>query len=231
VLATIGIAALLTRFRTKQRASLAVAVAACIAMVLPTAAQASMFPYQYSYVNAASEQFGILGVAGDPDYFGTSFREYAHDEGTERIKVVCPFLRYGGPVYRTDTDCRTQFAATYSAYWRGRATYDKPKRDEFFLLVRGSRSIPPNCTLTRQVERRQNLSTVVMSRLLTCHNPTPAQEFESRMLENENRIRVGHAPNPIPPDLWVRWGAIDKRAAARAEAKAAAMLAASSERQ
>ena len=200
VLAAIGLAALLTKFRTKPRAGLTVAVGACFALALPTAAQAQMFPYQYSYVNVASEQWGIFGVQPEYDYFGTSFHEFAYD-GPQDVKVVCPFLRYGGPVERSDGDCRTRFGHTFSAYWRGRPTPDRPKGTEFYALLRGSRPTPPACRLYRAVERRQNLKTVVMSRMFLCQEPTPAQLLAGHEMRNRNRASAGHRPKPIPPEL------------------------------
>jgi hypothetical protein len=189
VLATIGLAALLTK-SPKGRVRLAVAIAGCVAMILPTAAQAAMFPYQYSYINVAAEQ---LGVQTNEDYFGMSFREYAHD-GPQDVKVACPFMRLGYIVWRDkEPDCRTRFAHTFSAYWRGRPTPDRPQRPgEFYTILRGSRPTPPNCEIYREVERWRNLEKTVMSRMFVCHAPTREETLEGVTILNRAQHRLGY---------------------------------------
>jgi hypothetical protein len=189
VLATIGLAALLTKVPA-GRLRLAAAVAGCVAMVLPTAVQAAMFPYQYAYINVAAEQ---LGVQADEDYFGTSFREYAHQQPQD-VKVTCPFMRYGYVAWRADPDCRTRFAHTFSAYWRGRAAPDHPKNGEFYTLLRGSRAVPPNCEPYRQVERWRNLEKTVMSRMVKCHNPSRQEVLEGVTRLNAAQLKYGIKP-------------------------------------
>ena len=195
LLATIGLAVLLTLAGKREdvspavtgRLRLAVAVGGCVAMVLPTAVQAAMFPYQYGYINVAAEQ---LGVQADEDYFGTSFREYAHQQPQD-VKITCPFMRYGYVSWRADPDCRTRFAHTFSAYWRGRAAPDHPKHGEFYTLLRGSRAIPPNCEPYRQVERWRNLEKTVMSRMVKCHNPSRAEILEGVTRLNAAQLKNG----------------------------------------
>jgi hypothetical protein len=197
VLATIGLAVLLTKVQA-GRLRLAIAVAGCVAMVLPTAVQAAMFPYQYAYINVAAEQ---LGVGADHDYFGTSFREYAYKDPQD-VKVICPFLRYGGEVWAGEPDCRTRFAYTFSAYWRGREARNNPKHGEFYALLRGSRPTPPNCTPYRDVERWQNLKKVVMSRMFVCHQPTNDDWYEGNIMEGKARRKAGLPVKHMawPPD-------------------------------
>jgi hypothetical protein len=188
LLASVGLAALLTK-ATPGAQRVGVAVAAAIALVLPTAAQAAMFPYQYSYVNVAAQQTGITGFDG-PDYFATSFGEYAYTDPLN-VKVVCPFLRFGGVAERDGKDCRTRFAHTFSAFWRGRPTPDQPKGEEFYALLRGSRPTPPNCTPYRQVERWENLQKVAMSRMFKCHPATEAEKLTGEKMIVRERARQG----------------------------------------
>ncbi|HJR88866.1 MAG TPA: hypothetical protein VJ782_01735, partial [Aeromicrobium sp.] len=186
VLATIGLAALLTTSRGRLR--LAVAIAGCVAMILPTAAQAAMFPYQYSYINVAAEQ---AGVDPNEDYFGMSFREYAYD-GPQDVKVICPFMRMGYIVWRDDEpDCRTRFAHTFSAYWRGRPAPDEPDNGEWYTILRGSRPTPPNCEIYREVERWRNLEKTVMSRMFVCHSPSREEILEGITILNRAQQRYG----------------------------------------
>ena len=189
VLATIGLAALLTKAPV-GRIRLAVAIAGCVAMILPTAAQAAMFPYQYSYINVAAEQ---LGVEPNEDYFGMSFREYAYDDPQD-VKIVCPFMRLGYIIWRDkEPDCRTRFAHTLSAYWRGRPTPDEPKTPgEFYAVLRGSRPTPPNCEVYREVERWRNLEKTVMSRMFVCHHPTREETLEGVTMLNRAQARLGY---------------------------------------
>jgi hypothetical protein len=195
VLATIGLAALLTKSRGRLR--IAIAAGACVAMILPTAAQAAMFPYQYGYINVAAEQ---VGVKVDEDYFGTSFREYA-DDGPQDVKIVCPFMRMGYIIWRDEEpDCRTRFAHTFSAYWRGRPAPDRPdKPGEFYAILRGSRPTPPNCEVYRQVERWRNLEKTVMSRMFICHHPTRNEVLEGITMLNREQVRYGK------PLFWAKW--------------------------
>jgi len=189
VLATIGLAALLTKSPV-GRFRFAVAIAGCVAMILPTAAQAAMFPYQYSYINVAAEQ---LGVETNEDYFGMSFREYAYDDPQD-VKIVCPFMRLGYIIWRdNEPDCRTRFAHTLSAYWRGRPTPDEPKTPgEFYAVLRGSRPTPPNCEIYREVERWRNLEKTVMSRMFVCHRPTREDTLEGVTMLNRAQSRLGY---------------------------------------
>ena len=195
VLATVGLAALLTKSRGRVR--IAIAAGACIAMILPTAAQAAMFPYQYGYINVAAEQ---VGVKVDEDYFGTSFREYADDDPQD-VKIVCPFMRMGYIIWRdAEPDCRTRFAHTFSAYWRGRPAPDRPdKPGEFYAILRGSRPTPPNCDVYRQVERWRNLEKTVMSRMFVCHHPTRDEVLEGVTMLNREQVRYGK------PLFWAEW--------------------------
>lgn len=194
VLATVGLAALLTWSRP-GRWRRGMATAACCALILPTAVQAAMFPYQYAYINVAAEQ---SGVRSDADYFGTSFREYAFKR-PQHVKIVCPFLRFGGHVKRNGPDCRTRFAHTFSAYWYGRPALDLPRNNEFYALLRGSRPTPPNCEVYRQVERWQNMEMTVMSRMFKCHKPTTAELRESLAMRNREVLRQGFDE---PPWKW-----------------------------
>jgi len=188
VLATIGLAALLTVVPA-GRLRLAVAVAGSVAMILPTATQAAMFPYQYSYINVAAEQ---LGAETNEDYFAMSFREYA-DEDPQDVKVVCPFLRLGYIIWREkEPDCRTRFAHTLSAYWRGRPAPDRPPTPgEFYAVLRGSRPTPPNCEIYREVKRWRNLEKTTMSRMFVCHHPTRQETLEGVTMLNRAQQRHG----------------------------------------
>jgi len=153
-------------------------------LVLPTAVQLRLFPYQYSYVNAAAER---AGVPMEPDYFKTSFREYA-PYVSDMEKLVCPHRLSKGKVKRDQSDCRTMRGRTFSAYWRfdGRRGWDLPESNEFQALLRGQSGIPPYCSLEHEVSRWQNFERVTMSRLFTCRPP----------------ISKGNEPPVVASDPW-----------------------------
>jgi hypothetical protein len=198
VLATVGLAALMTALAGRSLVQSLLTIAAGLALILPTAVQVAMFPYQYSYINVAAEQFG---VQAEDDYFGTSFREFA-DQAPQTVKVTCPFQRFGGVVYRTEPDCRTREQGTLSTYWKGRKALDKPKAGEFYALLRGPRPTPPNCEFFSEVRRWRNLESAPMSKMFKCHRPTDAQIVASVKMRLKERERMGSTdPEKIPKDL------------------------------
>jgi len=172
VLATVGIAAMSTSVGRPWTRSLGVAVAA-LGVLLPTAAQAAMFPYQYTYLNTAAES---LGAKGDNDYWVTSFRELL-PKVPSQVKVVCPHWAEGGIVTRDNIDCRTRSGGTFSPFWKAshRPALDRPKGHEFYALLRGSVGVPRNCHAKAEVTRWRNFSTTTIARLLKCEPPTKAE--------------------------------------------------------
>jgi hypothetical protein len=172
VLATVGIAAVLTMSNRKSTRWLWSVIAAA-GLVLPTAAQAAMFPYQYTYLNTAAE---LTGATGDNDYWDTSFRALLPDV-VSQVKVICPHWAEGGIVTRDNIDCRTRSGGTFSPYWKAsrRPALDNPKGQEFYALLRGSVGVPRNCHTVKSVTRWRNFSTTTIGRLLKCEPPTKAE--------------------------------------------------------
>jgi len=186
VLVAVGFASLLGVSRSPgQRAwRIAGATIAGTGMILPTAGQLAMFPYQYSQQNVVGEFWAASDAgseyAGDPDYFKTSFREFVPDVSS-RLKLVCPSWLAKDELHRRDDDdCRFRRSGTFSAYWRfdGKSSSDQPESDEFEALLRGSLGIPRNCVMLHEVTRWQNLKRVTLSRLLKCRD-RPAKRGES----------------------------------------------------
>jgi hypothetical protein len=205
VLAAVGLAALLTKSPTGAPRRV-VAVAAAVALVLPTAVQFALFPYQYTYINVAAEQLGTIGAKVDNDYWRTSFREYVRT-GPHDVKIICPFLRTGGVPRRKATDCRTRGAYTLSAFWRGRAAPDQPRTNEFYAIMHGHRPDPPNCRSYRHVERWQNLKRTVISQMFKCHPPTRAEVIEGRRQVARIRAKLG-----IPPKKYKKQFSLEEPA-------------------
>jgi hypothetical protein len=176
VLVAAGFAAAIGVSRSRRAWHVAGTTIAAAGLILPTAAQLAMFPYQYSQQNVLGE-FWATGdsgseYAGDLDYFKTSFREFV-PEVSAGVKLVCPaWLARGEVPERDDDDCRTRRGGTFSTYWRfdGKSSSDRPVSDEFYALLRGSLGVPRNCVTVHEVTRWQNVRRVTLSRLLECHD-------------------------------------------------------------
>lgn len=154
-------------------------VVAIVGLILPTAVQVAMFPYQYSYMNVEAEPHE---KSTQPDFFKTSFREYV-PEVSSSVKLVCPKSFTHRTVLRSGSDCRRKRSLTFSAYWRfdGKPSWDLPKSNEFYAILPGSMRHPRHCRKISSVTRWQNLKRVTMSRLFECKPPatpenTPEQE-------------------------------------------------------
>jgi hypothetical protein len=137
-------------------------------LLLPTAVQMAMFPYQYAYVNAASE---LAGVQTDNDYWDTSFREYLPYVSSE-YKLVCTRkVLPDGTIHSDHRDCRTRNGGTFSAYWGAskQPAFERPETGIFYAITRDSMGVPRNCVKVHDVTRWRNFSRTTMSRLLKCH--------------------------------------------------------------
>jgi hypothetical protein len=192
-LAAFGLAVIFAGVESRwARAS--VAVVAALGLVLPTAVQASMFPYQYAYINVAAEQ---AGVAPDADYWNTSFREYLPEVATD-IKLVCPPRDTEKSFRRSREDCRTRKAGTFAAFWKasGKPSWDVPERNEFYAILRAGRYAPyDECKVVHRVTRRANLKQVTISRMYLCHLPNTG---ENRAPERSGVNPWDATPTPAP---------------------------------
>lgn len=173
VLAAVGLAVIFAGVKHRW-ARVAAALVAAVGLLLPTAVQASMFPYQYAYINAAAE---TAGVQPDADYWNTSFRAYLPWVVAD-IKLVCPPRDTTKSFRRSREDCRTRKAGTFAAFWQatGNPTWDLPKSNEFYALLRAGRYAPDHyCKVVHKVTRRANLKQVTISRMYLCHLPNTGE--------------------------------------------------------
>lgn len=179
VLAALAVAAVFSSAKWAgsrgRRAAWATLISA--GLIMPAAVQVAMFPYQYAYVNAASE---LVGVQTDNDYWDTSFREYLPYVSSE-YKVVCTRkVLPDGTIHSDHRDCRTRKGGTFSAYWGAskQSAFERPETGIFFAITRDSMGVPKNCVMVHKVTRWRNFSRVTMSRLLKCHEKPvkPAKE-------------------------------------------------------
>lgn len=165
ILATVGLAALISR-ASSARTRVGWAAIGGIGLVLPMVVQATLFPYQYSYLNVAAD---ASGASMHVDYLGTSYRAllpYVRKD----IKLVCPQMR--SSLARNIGDCRTRPRGQFSTYWRatGQRAYDFPKRREYYAILRGPWTTH-HCRTKHEITRRSNLHKVVISRLVRCEPP------------------------------------------------------------
>lgn len=167
VLATLGLAALLAAAEAR-RSRLLWTAAGVLGLILPTAVQAAMFPYQYAYNNVAAE---VAGVNADNDYLGTSYREYV-TEAPDDIKLVCP-QKESKPLTRSLGDCRTRSRGQLSPYWKasGQPAWDLPKDNEFYALQKGNWKLPGYCKQVHEISRWRNLRRTAISRMVECKPP------------------------------------------------------------
>jgi hypothetical protein len=167
ILATIGLATLFS-VAQRKRTRAAWATIGGLGLILPMAAQAAMFPYQYAYTNVGAE---LAGVTADADYLGTSYRAFV-DVVPQDLKIVCP-QRKTNTLRRNLGDCRTRSRGQLSPYWKatGRPAWDNPKTNEFYALQKGNWDIPSYCAPVHEITRWQNLRRTTISRMVKCDPP------------------------------------------------------------
>lgn len=166
ILATFALATLVTAAHS-LRTRAALAAVAGLGLVLPTAAQGGLFPYQYSYANVAAD---AAGVAVDSDYLGTSYRHFLPKVSPD-LKLVCP--QFLDDLARNISDCRRRQRGQFSTYWKAsdQPTLDLPESREYNAILRGAWTVPTYCRSVDELTRRRNFRTVTISRLVLCHPP------------------------------------------------------------
>jgi hypothetical protein len=152
-----------------------IAALGCVAVVIPTLEQATLFPYNYGYHNVLTELYG--GPAYGPDYYRSSVRELAPQIPTTGRITCSPQGRHDGTVLRMAhldgaIDCATGEASPLSQYADLRAGNQPPlKRTEFWAVV--STGVPENCHGFGQVTRGDGWRRLVMSTVARCELPFP----------------------------------------------------------
>ncbi len=192
VLVTLGVVQLLAWARQHDRTRLAGAVAA-VALVAPVVDQATLFPYQYTYFNAAVD---VAGLDVHSDYWRASVPELLPDVPTDG-QVVCGPTRSsvaGVPVgdpgtdgiegsalvagrYSIDSsvDCRTDPLGPLASPWlaAGLAHDEALPHDEFYAIIDRGHELPSNCTRLAEVGRDRHAREVVMTYLARCSLAAP----------------------------------------------------------
>lgn len=196
VLATLGLAQLLTWRRNRRRVGL-VGALAVVGLVAPMADQATLFPYQYTYFNLALD---TIGSRVDSDYWRTSVPELLPDIPTNGQIVCGPTrsTRLGAPAgsdealgvgeeamragrFSSDSsvDCRTDPLGPLSAPWAalGLPEDDLLPREEFYVVIDRDHAVPRNCTQLAAVTRHRHWREVAMTYVARCRlAPRPLDE-------------------------------------------------------
>jgi hypothetical protein len=181
VLATVGLALVLAAVR-RGRARVIATSLACLALALPVAAQATMFPYQYATINAAAD---VLGVRSDTDYWDTSFRALEPHVSTD-IKALCPHFPEREFWVRSRADCRVKVGGTLNPFWvdNGRPALDDPEAREYNALARGTLRAPDFCETTHRIMRWQNFERITIGRVVHCRPPDTPRHRASNDIVN-----------------------------------------------
>jgi hypothetical protein len=177
VLASLALAVLVER-ATDPRAVRARTALATGALVVPAAAQLTLFPYAYAYSSALSNLVDPVVARHDPalevqtDYWRTSVRELAPLIPDGGFVTCSPTLRDGAFWRRSPEsadDCSTALVGPLAPYDDLRTRPWTPEDPTEFLAVRsGNATIGTNCIRLAEVTRRLYWRRVVMSTVSRC---------------------------------------------------------------
>lgn len=187
VLVTVGMAHLLGRAVPRARIRLVSGVAA-LSLLLPVADQVTLFPYQYTYFNAALDATGTHVAS---DYWRTSVPELLPDIPTDG-QVICGPTRStqieqspasdgeatiaGRYTSDSSVDCRADPLGPLSSAWTalGLPLADLLPHDEFYVLIDRDHALPSNCTRLAAVTRHRHWREVSMTYVARCRlDPSP----------------------------------------------------------
>ncbi len=187
VLVTLGLAQVLAWEPLRSRTRLGLGLAA-VALIAPTAAQATLFPYQYTYFNVALD---ATGRHVPSDYWRTSVPELLPAIPTDG-QIVCGPTRstqLGAPAgsdgahgfddadmqagrFSSDSsvDCRTDPLGPLAPAWLAEALpYDEAlPHDEFYVVIDRDHALPRNCTQLAAVTRHRHWREVTMTYVARC---------------------------------------------------------------
>jgi hypothetical protein len=213
VLVTLGLAQLLAWGQLRGRIGLVSGVAV-VALVAPTAAQAMLFPYQYSYYNVALD---TTGAHVDSDYWRTSVPELLPGIPTDGQIVCGPTrsTRKGAPAgseeahgvaeedmragrFSSDSsvDCRTDPLGPLLPAWTaaGLPRDHLLPHDEFYVVIDRDHAVPENCTQLASVTRHRHWRQVSMTYVAHCR-------LEPEPLDGAVAFTRPEGENMAPP-LW-----------------------------
>jgi hypothetical protein len=212
VLATIGLARLLAWGREHGRPRV-IAGLALVALVAPMVDQGMLFPYQYTYYNAALD---ATGESMPSDYWRVSVPELLPHIPTD-AQVVCGPTR-SAPItttgevasvpekdklagrYSSDSsvDCRTDPLGPLASAWTAEELPqdDTLPRDQFYAVIDRDHPLPANCNRLVQVTRNRHGREIPMTYLARCHLDAPVLESDPVAF-----VQTADEPN-MTADLW-----------------------------
>lgn len=195
VLVTLGLAATLAWARARGRLGLAGGLAV-VALVAPVLDQLTLFPYQYTYANAA---FDATGQHLQSDYWRTSVPELLPQVPTDG-QVVCGPTRSstlgalagskeaegidraalvaGRFSSDSSVDCREDPLGPLSSAWtaQGLPYDDALPHDTFYAIIDRGHELPSNCARLAAVTRDRHLHEVTMTYVARCRlDPAPLE--------------------------------------------------------
>lgn len=171
VLATVGIAAVLS-VDHKARRVLAASVVAAIGV--PLLLQARMFPYNYAAASALST--AVAGPHIPTDYWRTSVRELAPQIPKGGFVVCSPLLVDGiiqPRAAESDRDCASDLVGPLAPYADERHAAAPLPDDKFYAVIAGWGGAGSNCTQIGRVTRQRNLAEKTMSAVWRCTKEMP----------------------------------------------------------
>ncbi|RNL78677.1 hypothetical protein EFL95_06225 [Nocardioides marmorisolisilvae] len=196
IIATLGLARAVRWARERGRTRILGGIAAA-ALVLPVLDQVSLFPYQYTYYNAALD---ATNVHVPSDYWRVSTRELIGSL-PRNGQIVCSPTRVGDTAYRfaqdTSVDCRTDELGPLASRWsaEGLSTNELLPHDAFYVIVDRGHPTPGNCTRLASVDRTRHLRTLSMTYAARCTLPAPT-------LGSAPVVFTRAADSDMAPDLW-----------------------------
>ncbi|MGL5809886.1 MAG: hypothetical protein ACRCYQ_08080 [Nocardioides sp.] len=171
------------RARVSSRLPGTIPLLAVVALVGPAVVQATLFPYQYTYLNAALD---ATGIRVSSDYWRTSVPELLPRIPTDG-QIVCGPTRTGNEErpetmvagrYSSDSsvDCRIDPLGPLSSAWaaEGKPIGDRLPRGRFYALIDRDHPVPANCDRLAGVTRSRHGREIHMTYLARCHlDPAP----------------------------------------------------------
>lgn len=147
-----------------------------VGLLAPTAAQVQLFPYSYTYYNAAAVAFAPIDGQWPTDYWRSSSRELIRMIPVEG-KEICA---YESGLWKRQAECsHEQMFLPYLAE-RGldaRAIIELTDSQWVVRENQGEVALPPGCRLADEITRRNLWRTSTIAQLLECPISTPTSVF------------------------------------------------------
>jgi hypothetical protein len=179
IIAVFGLSTLVGKFLPMVRSKgvrIALWSTIAVGLVAPTVAQVQLFPYTYTYYNAAAVTFAPIDGNWPTDYWRASSRELIRMIPSEG-KEICA---YESGLWKRQAECsREQMFLPYLNE-RGVDAWASSQSTDNQWVVRenqGEVALPPGCLLADEITRRNLWRTSTIAQLLECPVLTPTSVF------------------------------------------------------